>query len=208
MSNFQITELHRRLANLVRIGTITEVDHEQALVRVQIGELVTGWLPWMTGRAGQDSTWWPPEPGEQVIVLSPSGDLAQGVVLMGLYQDSHPAPGDTAGKHTVSYHDGAIIEYDRDAHHLKAVLPEGGTADLVADGGITIHGDIAVTGTLSVSADVEISGDLNVSGDTSVTGDIATDGDVSTATVTLNTHYHAGGGGGPVLNPTPGSASP
>ena len=45
-------------------------------------------------RAGADREWDPPTIGEQVVLLSPSGNLAQGVVLTGLFSDLIPANGD------------------------------------------------------------------------------------------------------------------
>ncbi|WMR36092.1 phage baseplate assembly protein V, partial [Metapseudomonas otitidis] len=39
--------LARLLENLIRLGTIAEVDHAAARVRVQSGQLLTGWLPWL-----------------------------------------------------------------------------------------------------------------------------------------------------------------
>ncbi len=36
--NFAIAELNRKLANIIRIGLIKEVDYEKARVRVQVGE--------------------------------------------------------------------------------------------------------------------------------------------------------------------------
>ncbi len=36
--NFAISELNRKLANIIRIGLVKEVDYEKARVRVKIGE--------------------------------------------------------------------------------------------------------------------------------------------------------------------------
>lgn len=204
MTDFEITELNRRLANLIRIGTIAEADYDKALVRVQIGELKTGWLPWLTARAGGDHTWWAPEQGEQVMILSPGGDLAQGVVLAGLYQDAHPPAASAASKHVTTYKDGAVVEYDREAHHLKAILPGNATAELIATGGISIEGDISVTGNVTVSEAVDISGDLSVGGDTSVTGEVTAIGDVTGSLVSLSTHMHPTAPTGPTSPPIPG----
>lgn len=152
--SFDVTELDRRLSNLIRIGTVDQADYAAAEVRVKAGDILTGWLPWMTRRAGGDVSWHAPEVGEQVLILSPSGELNQGVVLAGLFQSAHPQPVDTPEKQHTLYKDGAVIEYDRAAHHLKAVLPAGATVELIADGGIAITGDIALTGTLTASVDV------------------------------------------------------
>lgn len=153
---FEVTELHRRLANLVMLGKVIEADYSAAIPRliIKIGELQTGWLPMLTQRAGHDVSWWPLEVGEQVVVLSPSGDPSQGVVLGATNQQSKPATASKASVHKTVYADGAVIEYDREVHHLKAVLPEGGTTELVSDGGVVIDGDVSVIGDISASGDV------------------------------------------------------
>ncbi|WP_257265456.1 phage baseplate assembly protein V, partial [Endozoicomonas sp. ONNA2] len=42
--------------------------------RVKIGDLYTAPLRWLIHQAGTERDWWKPEDGEQVLVLSPSGD--------------------------------------------------------------------------------------------------------------------------------------
>ncbi len=159
-AEFELAELARRLANLVRVGTIQEVDASTARVRVQYAEtgggpVLTGWLPWITARAGGDRSWWAPEVAEQVLLLAPSGELAQAVVLPALYRQAYPAPESDPDKQTRVYSDGAIVEYDRAAHYLRAVLPGGGTAELVADGGVPVVGDVTVTGKITATANIE-----------------------------------------------------
>lgn len=156
--SFDVTELDRRLANLIRFGSIAQADYATAKVRVNIGGNLTGWLSWLTGRAGGDRDWHAPEVGEQVLVLSPSGELNQGVVLAAVFQTAHPQPVNSADKHHTVYSDGAVVEYDRAAHHLKAILPAGATIELVASGGIAITGDITLTGKLTASVDVIANG--------------------------------------------------
>lgn len=160
--DFEVTELDRRLSNLIRLGRIEQADYAAGKVRVKVGENVTTWLPWLTQRAGGDVTWHAPEVGEQVVILAPSGELNQGVVLAAVFQSAYPQPVNNKDKHHVKYQDGAVVEYDRAAHHLKAVLPAGATVELVADGGISITGDITLTGTLTASVDV-VAGPSNIS---------------------------------------------
>lgn len=114
-----LIELSRRLANIVRIGTIHSIDHAAVLVRVQIGKLKTNWLPWLEHRAGQTTTWDPPTVGEQVIVISPSGGDA-GVVLRGLHSDTIAPPSASPDTHVIRFPDGAVITYDHAASHLDA----------------------------------------------------------------------------------------
>lgn len=153
-----IAEINRLLENLIRLGTIAAVQHRPPRVQVQTGGIKTTWLPWLSVRAGADQDWDPPTVGEQVLLFSPSGQLANGVVATGIFSDAIPANGDRAGLHRRTYSDGAVIEYDSKAHHLRAVLPGGGTTELTSSGGITITGDITITGNVTVSKDVIASG--------------------------------------------------
>jgi phage baseplate assembly protein V len=158
MSDFETTELDRRISNLIKFGTVQAADYVNATVRIKAGDILTDWLPWQTQRAGGNISWHAPEIGEQVVVLSPSGELNQGVVLIGLYQSLKPPAVATPNIHQIVYSDGAIVEYDRHMHHLKAVLPDGATMAVRATGGMTIIGDITLTGTLTASVDVIANG--------------------------------------------------
>jgi phage baseplate assembly protein V len=151
-------DLARRLDNLLIPGVIAEVDHSRALCRVQSGRLLTAWLPWFPLRAGVVSHWSPPTIGEQCLVLSPGGEPAAGFVLLGLYSHANPPPADSSSLHRLAIADGALIEYDHAAHALRAQLPAGGTAELVAPGGVSITGDVTIQGTVTVSEDVVADG--------------------------------------------------
>jgi len=126
-TGFDQAELSRLVANLIRIGTVSDVDYANARIRVQIAEIRTDWVPWIEARAGTDVSWWAPEPGEQVMVLSPGGDTAQAVALPALFRAAAPPPADTADKRRVTFADGASVEYDRAAHVLTIDLatPQG-----------------------------------------------------------------------------------
>lgn len=107
-------EAARRLENIARVGTIAAVRHSApARCRVQMGGNTTGWIPWATGRAAgpQGSHWWPPVVGEQCLVLSPGGDLGQGIALIGVYSDAMPAPGDDAGVERIQWSEREFAEY-------------------------------------------------------------------------------------------------
>lgn len=139
---FNLVELARRLANVVREGTVAAVDPANYRVRVQYdtdeaGEpVLTAPIPWMVTRAGPDREWWAPEVGEQVVLLAPSGELTQALALPALYSDAMPAPSDDPDKRVQRYSDGAVFEYDRDAHRYKVTLPAAGEM-VVSIGGST-----------------------------------------------------------------------
>lgn len=134
-----LTEADRRLANVVQFGRVAAADYGRARVRVSLGPLTTGWVPFIASRAGGDRSWHPPEVGEQVVLVAPGGDLNLAVVVGALYQGVHPAPGDRATLHTVVYQDGASFTYDREAHKWTVVVP--GDVDVQAQGNITLHCD-------------------------------------------------------------------
>jgi phage baseplate assembly protein V len=155
-----LATLARLLENLIRFGTIAEVDHgdpAQQLpprVRVQTGTLLTAWLPWLNPRAGADREWNPPTEGEQVILLSPSGQLANGVAICGLFSDLIPANGERAALHRTTYRDGAVIEYDSAAHQLTATIPGSATINTTGDISITSQGNVSIVaaGNFTVTA--------------------------------------------------------
>ncbi|MBH3355747.1 phage baseplate assembly protein V [Pseudomonas stutzeri] len=153
-----ITDLLRRLENLIRLGTIAAVDHQAARCTVSTGGLSVPNLPWLAQRAGSSLDWDPPTVGEQCILFSPSGEPALGVALVGLYSQQRPAPSNSATVRRRTYPDGAVIDYDHATHTLSATLPVGGKVQLTAPGGVTILGNVDITGTVTVSEDVLAAG--------------------------------------------------
>lgn len=139
-----LTDAERRLSNLALIGQIAEVNPRKARVRVRAGAITTGWLPFATLRAGPDRTWHAPEVGEQVLVVSPGGDLNQGVVVGSLYRDQFPPPFDVTQENRErgpndpllyrldisrqTWSDNAVQEYDRrpNRHTWSLSLPADG----------------------------------------------------------------------------------
>jgi phage baseplate assembly protein V len=181
-----LATLARLIENLIRFGTIAQIQMKPPRVRVKTGALTTGWLPWIAPRAGADREWAPPTVNEQIILFSPSGQLGNGIVLTGLFSDQIPPNGDREGLHRRTYRDGAVIEYDSIAHHLNATLPEKGTTNLVSTGGINIVGSITHNG------------DYTQTGNQTITGKVTVSVDVVAANISLVKHPHGGvmSGGG------------
>jgi len=160
---YRVAELERRLMGIISIGKVKALDEGKARVKVAVGGLVTTWLPWLTRRAGGDREWWTPEEGEQVVLLSPCGDPALGVVLPAIYQTAFPAPGSSKDVHRVEYSDGAVIEYNRKTHTLTATIP--GDIEVSADGNINATAPkIKLTGAIDLIGPVTIEGALAQAG--------------------------------------------
>jgi phage baseplate assembly protein V len=161
-------EIHRRILNMIRKGVVMDVAHASAppTCRVSTGELQTAWLPWVALTAGETVEWNPPSVGEQVLVLSPSGDPAQGVILRGLYSDNAPAPTDSPHRHTRVYPDGAAVEYDHAAHALTINLPAGATIQVVVPESIIVQTQSATVqaGVIELDGNVKVTKSMTVQG--------------------------------------------
>ncbi|WP_113633127.1 phage baseplate assembly protein V [Pectobacterium peruviense] len=199
-----LTEILRLLRNLNRVGVVTHVNTDDALCRVQTGEMTTGWLNWLTRRAGRSRDWWAPSIGEQVLILSIGGELDTAFVLPGIYSDDNPAPSVSADAYHVSFPDGAVVEYEP----ATGALTVSGikTADITASESLTATVPLVtvrastritldtpevvctnklITGTLEVQQGGEMRGNIQHSG-----GSLSSNGKV------LHTHKHPGDSGG------------
>lgn len=130
MNGFELSEIYRMVANLLRVGVVSELDEDDGRVRVQTSGLTTDWLPWGERRAGQIRTWNMPTIGEQVLLASPFGDLGQAIIICSLHSEAHPAPASSKDKDTTSYPDGALQEYDSAASEYVLDVPAGGKITL------------------------------------------------------------------------------
>lgn len=106
------SELVRRIENVVRFGTVTDVDHGRALCRVQVGDMKTEWRPWLTQRAGAGRRWWPPTAGEQCVLLSPGGELASAFVLPGVFSDEVQPNSDEPTEDRTTWANGDFMVHD------------------------------------------------------------------------------------------------
>lgn len=82
----QVESMKRRMNNVVREGQVTKLDAAKGLAEVEANGLPSMMVPWVQ-RAGSRREWDPPAKGERVIMLSPTGDPGQGLILPGGYSD-------------------------------------------------------------------------------------------------------------------------
>lgn len=175
----------RILTNLVRYGTVASIDVDAQRVTVKTGGVFTKPLPWITPRAGRVRVWNPPSIGEQVMVVSPNGDLAAGVALPSLFSNALARPeGATEDNVMVAFGDGAVLLYDMASHLLKVTLPAGGRVEAAAPDGFKLVGDVDVEGKLHVSDTVTLDSTLHAA------SDISSDSDVKASGISLKNHPH------------------
>lgn len=205
-------DINRRLENLIRFGTIKTVNPSKPipLVTVDLDDIVTPEIRFFSARSGDDSTWDPPSLDEEVMVISPCGEIGPtSVVFYGLYNNDHPAPSDDLSKKIRVFADGCVIAYDVAAHHLSAILPSGGKAIVTANGGITVNGNTTINGNLQVNGSTAMTGNNTVGGSQLVqgsshsTGAFSTEADVKAGSISLKEHKHPGDSGGTTGGPIP-----
>lgn len=134
--------------NLIQLGTIVGVDTaNRALVRVQIDDRVTDWIPYAMKASKYIKIWIPPQIGEQVEVHSPYGEGDDGVAHGSIYNKECKEPTGANGFTTIiEWSDGTRVEVDTQAHTIKLksqgeVMIDAPTThlsgNLIVDGSIT-----------------------------------------------------------------------
>lgn len=174
--SFDLREAERRIANLIQFGTVMEVA-AAGRARVQIGELLTAPLYWLSPRMKNRRDWHPPAVGEQVLVLCHNGDPAQGVIVASLGSTANPNPSDNPRIFKTVYSDGTFVQIDLDTHEMS--IGCAGDVSVNAAGNVTVATLASLSATAALSAEVtapaikltgavEIAGPLNVTGATTL----------------------------------------
>ncbi|MCX2722610.1 baseplate assembly protein [Roseibium salinum] len=135
--------LKTRFGQMVRVGPVAEIDAAKGyrikLADTEDGPLLSPWLPHPES-GGQSSSWMPLSIGQVVGILSPNGDIRQGVLLRGGFTDGNQPP-----------------SADLAANVLKAF----GITITMKDGEVKIEGDVTIKGDVKIEGDQEVSGDVD-----------------------------------------------
>ncbi|QXH34696.1 phage baseplate assembly protein V [Pseudomonas muyukensis] len=167
------TAMHdRMLACLVIPCSVVAVDLAAARVRVSDGDWTSAWVRWHGQAAGKARHWRAPSLGEQGVLISPSGEPAQGTFVPGLYGDAGSAPDDRDHVEVWRFADGGSLSYDWQAGRYDIQLPTGNarvqvgaSTLLVSDDAISLEASaITLTGKVTVNGPLLVSGDINGGG--------------------------------------------
>lgn len=194
-----LSELNRQLNNVVRIGTIKQLDLANARAKVSVAGCTTDWLPWGTNRAGKRRDWSPPVIGEQVILFAPYGDLGQAVIGQSIFQDDHTAPAASADQETTVFPDGTTVDYNSASNTLTITVAGAGNvivnckvANVVAETSVTLDTpDTYCTGNLTVAKSLtmgQAGGTATMKGAVSIEGPSLTHNGKNVG----STHSHSG----------------
>lgn len=135
---FEFSELERQLHNLLRLGTIAVIDHQQHRLKVQTGELLTGWLDWPTETGRNYRRWRPLRLNSQVLIACPSGDPAQAQIIGMLYSEVAPAPSDDPELDLIRFDNGSYLQHNNKSGDMA--VHAVGDLSLTANGNIRING--------------------------------------------------------------------
>lgn len=129
----RVAEVERRNRNRKRTGKVAEVDYGKGVARVELSTqegktYLTPWMPWKEVASGGIKSHIPPTKGEQVDVVSESGDLTDAVIDMSVPSSANPRP-----------HDGP-----------EAVITKGKSRITIADGSVEIVADVTIRGALAI----------------------------------------------------------
>ena len=186
--SFEVAELNRRMAGLVRFCKVIELGKDENLGRVRVsdGQLTSGWLVQAVPRAADNNSWQPLDINEYVVVICPNGDFAQGVIVGSLYQSAFSPPNDNPDIASKHYKDGSVISFDRANSKLHIVMATDGTIHIEVSGGATIDGPITVNG------DVSIDGELSTTKDITTQQSVTAATEVTAGQIKLTKHLHSG----------------
>lgn len=114
----QIAELERRLDGMIQRGPVAEVDAQAGTVRIDLGgengeAFLSPAIPY-SQLAGALKAHTPPSVGQQMTVISGSGDYRQGLAVPMTWSDAEASPSASGDENVLTFGDVAIrLEGDR-----------------------------------------------------------------------------------------------
>lgn len=159
----RVAELERRVEGQIKHGRVVNVDAEKGTVRLRLNEegaeeeFLSPPIPYAQF-AGALKVHTPPSVGQQMTIISSTGDLRQGVAVPLSWSEKNAAPSDKGDENVITYGDWRIT---LDAGKIEAkkgdttVLIEGGQVKVttpkmtfdcdgvtveITGGGVTISG--------------------------------------------------------------------
>lgn len=121
----RVRQLESILDNLVKVGVVSSTNDDAGTARVTFedqDDVVSYDLPVMVRQSLKNKDYGMPDVGEQVIcVFMPTG-VEAGYVLGSFYSRDVTPPVATKDKRHLTFSDGTVLEYDREAHRLRADL--------------------------------------------------------------------------------------
>ena len=105
----RVTDLERRIAGVMRHGTVAVVDPGRQRMRLDFGpthggqgRFLSPWLPYAQF-SGALRVHTPPTVGQQFTVMSPTGDFQQAVAVPLTHHAGNPSPSTAGDENVITY---------------------------------------------------------------------------------------------------------
>lgn len=171
-------ENQRRLHNIATIGTVTHINADSALMRLAVGENVTDWVNIPSIAAGSISVWRCPSIGEQYLLVSPSGELANAIPVISLYSEHNPSPSTDPNEIRIRYNDTDFCSIDvvnsQLTMHISQITNQSSTSIVWDTPSATLTGNLQVDGAINCGKSITAADEVTASG------------------IDLTTHTHSG----------------
>jgi phage baseplate assembly protein V len=108
----RVADLERRVSGGLRYGRVDSVDPAGGTVRVVLasgpdGDVISGPIPYAQ-TAGAVKVHSPPSVGQQMMIMSPGGDVRQAVAMPMTFSDAEASPGAAEDTHILTFGDLAL----------------------------------------------------------------------------------------------------
>lgn len=140
----RIVETERRVRNMMRYVNVVEVDPAKGLVRVKDDgsdpdqTFESDWIPWME-QAGQTKTWTPPSVGQPMMMLSPSGNMADAIAVSGRFSNQNGQPSQKGDENVETIGDTTITRSGSKVTIKSPTIVLDGEVHLGGAGGKLVH---------------------------------------------------------------------
>lgn len=161
-------ENQRRLHNIATIGTVTHINADSALMRLAVGENVTDWVNIPSIAAGSISVWHCPSIGEQYLLVSPSGELANAIPVISLYSEHNPSPSTDPNEIRIRYNDTDFCSIDvvnsQLTMHISQITNQSSTSIVWDTPSATLTGDLQVNGSIDCGKSITAAEEVTANG--------------------------------------------
>lgn len=139
----EIAQLKRELANMVKVGTVSDVDAKKGY-RLDFGQDENGqpkksaWLPHPES-GGAAKSWIPLSVGQTAAMVTPPGDTRQGFLVRGGFSDKNPQPSENTDENVFTFGPWRI---SLDAGVLSVTGPK-----------VKVKGDVEIEGAVDIKGE-------------------------------------------------------
>lgn len=132
----EVRSLRRAVQGMQRFGTVHSVDGDERRVQLRLAgeggsEFLSPKRPW-ADFAGAEKSWRPPSEGQQMLMLSPFGDMRQGIAVPLTFSNANPAPTSALDARILSAFGDGLIGFTAGGDEAQVFA---GKVDLGAAGG-------------------------------------------------------------------------